>query len=635
MSLANSIDDLKSNNLFNGQDFSSLSFPYNPKNFMEIKEGNLIYKTGEFSNFVFLIVKGEVKLKNIDSKKLTVKSVNDYFGDFEIIEDSHRKSTAMANTDCIVYKLDSGVFKEIFNKSEYAISDIPANEINPAETVSEINDPILKNGEISIDNTKLEIENEIEAESVLNSFDTITDTVIAENIGMTDTIKPENLIYDIETINETDSTNELTDQYRNTNPANTQIIIEEEVKEYKPENELDNIDQTIIPDSQNIMPRENFISNGQNKYENQLQPSTDLKKTAKEILHFLLKQTDSVVGAFYIYNPEDNRLEDFYQTSESFYKTKKSLRNGITSLAAKDKKIRIVTYYTSDSNFNAEIDLPNDFTGDTIIFIPIVSSDNNLLAIVQTGSNQNDFTKDEEISIERAAKYCSTVFQQSLDVIQPLNKNQDSDSDSDLDSNSDPNPISDLSLIANFILQDVKAPLMNIKNYSAILSKFQLQDEVKKVIALISAQSTSIIDLIQSSIAYSENNNNFNFEKISFNDALNQILTLLSDYVESRNVKLFKKLSDDVNVNIDVHKLYAACYYISKFACDLMPGNGKLYFSSYIDNQNIILKIKDESKGITDAFINNIFENPIFETKEDVSVLGLKYCKIFSWSYEC
>lgn len=634
MSTAYSIDSLFSNILFNNKDFSSFKFSFNPKNFMEINEGNLIYKTGDLSDSVYLIVKGEVKLKNINSKKLTSKSVNDYFGEPEVLDDSPRISSAMANTDCVIYQLDSTTFKEIFNKSEKVNPDIPADDLNSSETVLDKIDLGFSINKTDVDTTISNTmdENNLDTDSLPNDYDSILEEMATiENQELNDKIGLETLITDEEKISDSDLNDKLVDEYSFTEHSELNNIIEDETIEQHSEHKADSsayINESYFHTDEKM---QEYVNNDFKKYEGLLKPSADSKKTAKDILHFLLEQTDSKIGAFYIYNSEDNRLEDFYQTSESFYKTKKSLKNGITSLVAKDKKIRIVTSYLNDSNFNAEIDLPNDFTGNTLIFIPIVNSNNNLLAIVQIGSNQNDFTKDEELSIEQAAKYCSIIYQKSLEAVPPLVNDQepkfepesDSKSDSKSASKSDP----DLSLTANFILQDVKAPLTNIKNYSAILSKYQLPDEVRKVIALISAQSTSIIDLIQSSIDYSESNNNLAFEVVSFNDTLNQILTLLSDYVESRNVKLFKKLSNDVNVNIDVHKLYVACYYLSKFACNLMPENGKLYFSSYVDNQNVILKIKDESKGITDDFINNISENLISETKEDVSVLGLKIAK--------
>lgn len=156
--------------------------------------------------------------------------------------------------------------------------------------------------------------------------------------------------------------------------------------------------------------------------------------------------------------------------------------------------------------------------------------------------------------------------------------------------------ISDLSQVSNFIIKDVKAPLLTIKHYSSILSRFDLPEEVKRVISLLSSQATSVIDLLQSSIDFSEKNTKTKLEVVGFNEVMDNNLTLLSDYVESRNVKLFKKLGEDVKIKIDTRKFYVACYYISRFACDMMKQGGNLYFSSQVDDAKVRLTIKDESK---------------------------------------
>ncbi len=115
-------------------------------------------------------------------------------------------------------------------------------------------------------------------------------------------------------------------------------------------------------------------------------------------------------------------------------------------------------------------------------------------------------------------------------------------------------------------MQDVKAPLLTIKHYSSILSRFDLPEEVKKVIKLLSSHANSVIDFLQSSIDFSDKNTKTKLEVTSFNEVMDNNLTLLSDYVESRNVKLFKKLSEDVKIKIDVHKILC-CLLLYRTIC--------------------------------------------------------------------
>jgi C4-dicarboxylate-specific signal transduction histidine kinase len=189
------------------------------------------------------------------------------------------------------------------------------------------------------------------------------------------------------------------------------------------------------------------------------------------------------------------------------------------------------------------------------------------------------------------------------------------------------NCISQLSQVSNFIMQDVKSPLLTIKHYSSILSRFDLPEEVKRVVSLISSQTNSVIDLLQSSIDFSEKNTKTKLELVSFNEIMNNNLTLLSDYVESRNVKLFKKLADDVKVKIDTRKFYVACYYVARFACDMMKHGGNLYFSSQIEDAKVVLHIKDGNKIDSKELLEKVFDPGFTNSNNENLGLSLAIAK--------
>jgi len=280
-------------------------------------------------------------------------------------------------------------------------------------------------------------------------------------------------------------------------------------------------------------------------------------------------------------------------------------------LVAKEKEIRFAVSFLNDINYNQEMDRPNDFVGETIIFIPFVDDKNNLLGIAQIGSNDIIFTKSDENNIKEHANFCSKILQQSLE----------------LKSNAAFNSKSELYQISNFIMQDVKAPLLTVKHYSSILSRFDLPEEVKKVITLLSGQTNSIIDLLQASIDFSEKNTKNKLEVVNFDETMNHVLTILSDYVESRNVKLFKKLGCDEKVKIDIKKFNVACYYVSRFSCDVMKQGGNLYFSSQVEGANAVLIIKDENKFIKVNHIEKVFDQDFDNDNDEKIGLSLAISK--------
>lgn len=607
MNTAKSINVLTTNKLFKGADFSCLNFSFDQKNFEEINEGTIIYSAGEESKYVYLIIQGQVKIKQSSVKRLLLKSEGDFFGEEETIEGTVRKSSAMANNKCTLYKIEKDIFNKLVSSSP-EVKNIILGTNDNSTNEKDGSDPLLQNLHVSIDQVKLDMDKVTgPAQQDFTNY-LIEDNKPPESESELH-IETESLLqsFDTESNNEDEQINNDNNNLTNDSIYKMPPEIDYELADQSEENSPIEILEVI--NSKNEQSVENTFHNSElEKYETQLQASLDLKKTAKDLLHFLLKKTDSEVGAIYLYDAENNRLEDYFQTNESFYKSKRPLKSGITASVAKDKKIRFAVSYLIDPDYNQEIDRPNDFAGTTIIFIPFLDDKNNLIGIAQIGNDKSEFKNDEEKRITQVADYCSKVFTKSLMMKDTVVETPEA-------KYLGPN------LLSNFILEDVSVPLLNIKQYAAILSKFDLPEEVKKVVSHLSAQSNSIIDVIQSSIDFSENKNNFILEDHNFNDVITQILILLSDYVESRNVKLFKKLSADIKIKIDARKFYVACYYIIKFACEMMPQGGKIYFSNQIDDNNVDLIIKDESAGIGKDAVDNIFD--LFYTDNQQEKVGL------------
>lgn len=466
MAAAKSLDSVKLNDLFKEKDLQSLNLNYDPKNFEDFKEGSIIYSSGSQSEFVYLLITGEVKIKFTVVKRLLFKYMNDFFGDTEVLEEKNRNSSAVANTDCTVYKIDADVFKKLIAIPN--LTDIESSEPENilADDIDVTLDADLRDQEFESDIINLDTNDEIESVDHL-------------------------------------STVEVVDK------MNNEII----------NNEID------------LTPLLDEISLNDDNYEQNNLPSE-------------------------IPDPLDETSIE--EETENYTET------------ATDKD---QTYFS-----NQQIEIEQEIEHEIV--------------------DQNLITPDKE----------NQSFIQDLPIIENI---------------PDKNQTPSLQLISKFILSDVKAPLLTIKHYTSLISRFNSSEEVQKIVSLLSTQTISILDLLQSSIEYSEKSIQPKLEKLSFNDSMNNILTLLSDYVESRNVKLFKKFDMDAEVNIDQRKFYVACYHIARFACDQMPDGGNLYFSSQHEAENILLSIKDVSHGIKEELIDKIFEPVYRDGEEEKTGLGL------------
>jgi signal transduction histidine kinase len=84
---------------------------------------------------------------------------------------------------------------------------------------------------------------------------------------------------------------------------------------------------------------------------------------------------------------------------------------------------------------------------------------------------------------------------------------------------------------------------------------------------------------------------------IHFNELIDDILELLSEYCEARDVKLFKKIGESAIVSIDRGKFYTAIFQLIKASCDDCRKGGKIYFGTEYKEGVITISIQNEGKG--------------------------------------
>ncbi len=154
---------LRTNGLFKGISGSVLKPYLKPKYFFEVKEGDILYVCGDAASEIFLIVEGEVKIKfscNGNGKvNVNHKYLSDFFGEDEILNGGERTSSAVANTDCVLFKMNSADLKQLSSSDKKIADNLKSmdevenevenevnNDINPADYIS----PIDSNEETGI-----------------------------------------------------------------------------------------------------------------------------------------------------------------------------------------------------------------------------------------------------------------------------------------------------------------------------------------------------------------------------------------------------------------------------------------------------------------------------------------------------
>jgi len=134
---------LGTNALFKGISKNILKPYLKPKNFFEVKEGEILYVCGDETSDIFLIVEGEVKIKFSCNGESNVKHkyLSDFFGEVEILNSSERTSSAIANTDCVLFKFSSSELKQLSSSNKEMVDNLNCNDKNQSSSSQKIETP--------------------------------------------------------------------------------------------------------------------------------------------------------------------------------------------------------------------------------------------------------------------------------------------------------------------------------------------------------------------------------------------------------------------------------------------------------------------------------------------------------------
>ena len=171
---------LQSNKLFEGVEESEVKIDLSQEGISLFKEGDIIYQSEDSSNSIYLMIEGEVKIKIPREKEeggpiILRKGKSEFFGEMELIEKVPRRSSAVANKDCLVYKLtedklkelisvDNKIERNLLNLNPYEKSSSEENPLGETEIKHEpkdqdiiINEPELKDEDIKVTEPEKEI----------------------------------------------------------------------------------------------------------------------------------------------------------------------------------------------------------------------------------------------------------------------------------------------------------------------------------------------------------------------------------------------------------------------------------------------------------------------------------------------
>lgn len=584
--------EIKLNKFFAGVNDSVIDTIFKPEYFKNVSEGDIIYQTGDDADHIYLLLRGDVKIKYPSHHYISNKIFNDFFGEKELIDKTRRISSAVANSKCLLYLIEKNAFEKLVAKA-------PATK-NNIETYGDIELPVseaVANGRIDLTETAKPVsfraapqKNESEdtqpeesEENIDNSSESITETI--SNI-----IEQESKNIDLNNSDDEKIEAEGEDEFLNIEFDGLDGVEIEEELDFEDKSEIEEIvveqkEPAEQIDIQKLLDVLFVIHNQLTVYE-----------TTRSIINGLKILTSSEAGAVFLVDELAGKMTRYVDEKNIIHH---KLSDGLTGTCALQKKILNFDDPTEDSRYISEIDQPINNKVKNIVYIPLLNRNEDIVGVVQLAHGSKQFSAFEMEQLQLITPQAALAIERSK-VFEQFVKEEKQKG---------------INNLFEFLAENISTPVDVINRYTSLLNSEEFSEKVKEIISMLQKQANLFPDIIQSAFNYNKSGFDLNLETIKINSYMNNISELLSEYCDTRNVNLFQKLGEEAEVKIDPGKFFMALYQVVKNSCDILKPDQNLYISTEQKDDFIRISIRDEGPGIPNEIKDDIFNSSFSENK--------------------
>jgi len=625
MPIYKSIKDIKNNKLFSGVQESVLTRIFDEKEIKRANEGELIYRSGEKCEAIYLIIKGEVKIKFPANNYVVSRIFNDFFGEKELIDETRRISSALAFSNLIFYRLNLSILDRLVEK-------------NPV-----IQENLLKFGQIKLPDAPTDVERKLkifERDKPISFKAFLSGKSVEEDRPKEKNPPPvmtQQLLPDLDSIEDSfaeDDNNlveeelELVEEFTETEETPAEIQTYEE----PPTEEIETVPQTVetnipsydepdeVKEDDTILkyePAGELVSSesGINRevirkiflFLNKILSGTNVSELVTNSKRALKDFINSESADLVLIDEKASTLQKFLLkrgvTKSEFFQ----LSEGLTGICAVEKRTLNFDRPTEDNRFDSSIDQPGSARLKRIMYFPIINDVGETIAVIQSARENKKFTGDEISYLEMISKQMEAAIVRAKNLEAIINEEK----------------LTGGKKLRELIIKEISVPIDIIDGYSKILGQKKLPAETEDIIRMLQKQADSVRDISDTIFKVLLNEIVLENTKIHFNEFIDDVLELLSEYCETRDAKLFKKIGEGAVVEIDRSKLYTAMFQFIKTCIDDSKSDGKIYFSTELAGDAILITIQNEGKGSLTFPEGNVLDYFYVKSKIKEDEIGL------------
>jgi len=185
-----------------------------------------------------------------------------------------------------------------------------------------------------------------------------------------------------------------------------------------------------------------------------------------------------------------------------------------------------------------------------------------------------------------------------------------------------------IGLLSAGLAHEINNPMGNILGYAKLMLKdHSLSDKQRQRLEIISEQAEKAGTIVRRLLNYSRQHKP-EMERISINNLIENVISLISLEAEKKNIDINMELSDLPDIKADIKQIEQVLFNIIINAVQAIESDGVITINTLqTDSSFIEVRIKDTGPGIHPEHINRIFD-PFYTTKpvNKGTGLGLSIC---------
>lgn len=627
------------NKLFTGVGENRKSFNFDEKGLMNAREGDIIFKKGDNSDELYLIISGTVKLKFSNPDGVAIienKGKNDFFGEKEFMEKISRKSSAVAETDCTIFRLTRNNYLELTsqiseiknNLPDPNSSDLPEENLNETFEKKYIKRPWIIEQEKNIEVPTSLLDDVVVTDNIVTNIDSklLEDKPVDELGTKVNLDIPSEDYSDVSIVGDNledipgSEVNNMIKEFHSeldVSPSVIDISPTEPEKfdwNFKEANSDSNFDYDNLDEKENSLSEKEFLMSLESL--RKINSKVEIGSLAEQIIKESISITGAEYGRIYLFDKAENEFYSFVPGTNEKNEIRIEFNEGLMGSAASEGKIINIQNPTNHEQYIAQVDNPGEDYLRNLLCFPLKNIDLQVIGLIELFNSPKNTFSDNEINIlthiapnisQAIENYINIQHSPEIkeEIILKYGQNET------------------ITRITHSLINDLTVPVNIIRRYSDLIKRRDIAPEINPIIDMMGSQAELMIDNLKTMSTYFSGNEISQFEKLNFNEVMNEILILLVDYIEENKVKVYKKFIGDNLVQINQKALYQACYQITKNACEAMPDGGDIFVVTKYSERFVMAEFRDTGIGIPDTIMDKIFEPYFSDGKGERAGLGL------------